>query len=140
MPRRRGPAAGVSGLAFRGDGVLLVQRGNEPNRGRWSLPGGGVEWGETLRTALVREIREETGLRARVGRLVEVEDIRIPRKGLPRYHFVVAVFRVRVIGGRLRAGAGEADARWVGIGDLDEIDLEETTRRLVAKCGALTHM
>ena len=132
MARRKGPAMGVSGLAFRGDCVLLVRRGHEPNRGKWSLPGGGVEWGEALLAALVREIREETGLRARPGRLIEVVDVRIPRGPRPRYHYVVAVFRAHVLGGQLRAGSEETDARWVRFAELGRLDVEETTRRLIA--------
>ena len=133
MARRRGPTVGVSGLSQRRGRVLLVQRGTPPNRWKWSLPGGGVEWGESLRDALVRELREETGLRVRPGRLVDVVDVRLPSRARLRYHFVVAVFRVRIMGGRLGPGAEEADARWVRLEDLDALDVEEVTRLLLKR-------
>jgi len=133
VARRRGPTVGVSGLARRKGRVLLVQRGTPPNRGKWSLPGGGVEWGETLRDALVREFREETGLRVRPEPLVDVLDVRLPSRAHLRYHFVVAVFRVRILGGRLRPGAEEADVRWVPVEDLDAFDVEEVTRLLLKR-------
>jgi 8-oxo-dGTP diphosphatase len=93
--------------------VLLVQRGREPLKGRWSIPGGLIEIGEMLHEALVREVREETGLEVEPIELVELLD-RIHREGeRVRYHYVIADYLCRVVGGMLKA-ADDADAvRWV---------------------------
>ena len=62
------PVLGVGAMIFEGDQVLLVERGNEPLKGWWSLPGGGVETGERLEAAMRREVREETGLEVEIVR------------------------------------------------------------------------
>ena len=93
--------------------VLLMRRGQEPAKGNWSLPGGGLELGESLTDGVVREVREETGLTVEPIELVELLD-RIHREGkLVRYHYVIADYLCRVIGGDMKA-ASDADAvRWV---------------------------
>ncbi len=130
--RPEAPIPAVSALLIRGDRVLLVRRGAEPNRGRWSLPGGAVEIGESVRHAVVREAREETGLRVAPGPVVGVEDVRVPKRGLPDYHFVLVVFRASRLGGALRAGSDAAEARWVRFRDLGTLDVTRTTLRSVA--------
>jgi len=93
--------------------VLLVRRGREPLKGHWSLPGGALELGESLADGLVREVREETGLTVEPVELVELID-RIHREGeRVRYHYVIADYLCRVVGGEMKA-ASDADAvRWV---------------------------
>ncbi|MFH0788247.1 MAG: NUDIX domain-containing protein, partial [Pseudomonadota bacterium] len=66
------PWLGVGGIIFQGDRVLLVKRGKEPGLGRWSIPGGVVEVGETVTSAVQREMEEETGLQVEILSLVEV--------------------------------------------------------------------
>jgi ADP-ribose pyrophosphatase YjhB (NUDIX family) len=93
--------------------VLLVRRGSEPLKGHWSLPGGMLELGEPLTAGVVREVEEETGLLVEAVELVELLD-RIHRDGnRVRYHYVIADYLCRVVGGELKA-ASDADAvRWV---------------------------
>ena len=93
--------------------VLLVQRGTEPAKGQWSIPGGLIDVGESLREAVAREVREETGLLVEPLELIELLD-RIHRHGdRVRYHYVIADYLCRVVGGTLLA-ASDADAvRWV---------------------------
>jgi 8-oxo-dGTP diphosphatase len=98
---------GVSGLIVREGRVLLVRRGKDPFRGYWSLPGGGVEPGETLREAVRREVREETGLDVRVGAVAGY------REGFEPRHHVVIAFRAEVVGGQLRAGDDAAECEFV---------------------------
>jgi len=107
------PLVGVGAVIVQEGRVLLVQRGREPLKGRWSIPGGLIEIGEMLHEALVREVREETGLEVEPIELVELLD-RIHREGeRVRYHYVIADYLCRVVGGMLKA-ADDADAvRWV---------------------------
>jgi len=93
--------------------VLLVQRGRDPMKGQWTLPGGVLEVGESLVEGVAREVREETGLEIEVLELVELLD-RIHREdGRVRFHYVIADYLCRVTGGELHA-ASDADAvRWI---------------------------
>ncbi len=106
------PLVGVGAVIVHQGRVLLVQRGREPMKGRWSIPGGLVETGEMLSEAVVREVREETGLEVEPVELIELLD-RIHREGeRVRYHYVIADYLCRVTGGTLKA-ASDADAvRW----------------------------
>lgn len=134
---------GVGGVVIDGDSVLLVRRAREPLKGKWSLPGGLVETGETLSSALRREIAEETGLRVRVEGVVEVLDYimhgsRRARRGNisrpARYHYVLVDFRCRVAGTRtLRASSDISEARWVPRRELGKYRLRAATLRVIEK-------
>src|SRR5512140_3693988 len=95
-----------------GGRVLLVQRGQPPLLGEWSLPGGAVEVGETLAAAIQREVFEETGLVVAVGPIVEVLDrMHADVDGRVEYHYVLVDYLCSVAGGQLRADSDAADAR-----------------------------
>lgn len=100
------PFVGVGAVIVHEGRVLLVKRRYEPLAGRWSLPGGGVELGETLEASVAREMLEETGLEVEVGPVIEVFD-RITRDddGRVRYHYVLVDYLCWPIGGHLRAGS-----------------------------------
>jgi ADP-ribose pyrophosphatase YjhB (NUDIX family) len=116
------PLVGVGAVIVNQGRVLLVQRGREPLKGHWSLPGGLVEVGESLKTAVIREVEEETGLLVEPVELIELLD-RIHREGERiRYHYVIADYLCRVTGGALKA-ASDADAvRWVERGEWNRPD------------------
>jgi len=107
------PLVGVGAVVVDQGRVLLVRRGAEPLKGHWSLPGGMLELGESLTAGVVREVEEETGLSVQVLDLIELLD-RIHLEGdRVRYHYVIADYLCRVVGGELNA-ASDADAvRWV---------------------------
>src|SRR5713226_697618 len=118
------PIVGVGAVIVRGDRVVLVRRGNEPRRGEWSLPGGVVELGETLRHAAEREAREETGLAVDAGEVLEVfESITPDAAGKMRFHYVLVDFLCRVRSGELRAGGDALEARWVTGEDLPPLKI-----------------
>ena len=128
------PIVGVGAVIIDQGRVLLVKRGNPPLLGEWSLPGGVVELGETLRAATEREAREETGLIVKAGEVLEVLDRIIPGKdGAPQYHYVLIDFFCRVEGGQLRAGGDAADARWATQADLAEYRLENPAMEVIKK-------
>jgi 8-oxo-dGTP diphosphatase len=109
-----GPILGVSALVVDQDELLLVRRSREPAAGRWAMPGGRVEPGETLVEAVVRELYEETGLEGVCGAyvgLVEVIE--------PDHHFVVLDFRAHLLAhGEPTAGDDVDEVRWVPLGEV----------------------
>jgi len=112
-----GPIVGVGAVVVRQGQVLLVQRGREPLKGRWSLPGGMLELGESLTQGVVREVQEETGLDVEAIELIELID-RIHKESGPsgervRYHYVIADYLCRVVGGTLQAASDAIAVRWV---------------------------
>lgn len=111
--------------------VLLVRRGNDPQRGRWSVPGGRVEAGESLRQAAAREALEETGLRVTIGR--ELWRVRVPAADGREYD--VHGFAADVIGGALAPGDDATDARWVAPGELDALTVTIGLRDLLRRAG-----
>lgn len=111
------PLVGIGAIIVAENRVLLVQRAHEPSMGKWSLPGGLLEVGESLPAGVAREVLEETGLEVEPVELIELLD-RIYRDGeRVRYHYVIADYLCRVKGGALQAGSDAAAARWVGRGE-----------------------
>ena len=114
------PVIAVGVVLLDGDRVLLVRRGRPPLQGQWTIPGGGVEVGETLREAALRELQEETGLSADIGPIVEVVERITPGTdpARPRYHYVIIDFLGTAPVGELRASSDADEARWVPLCEL----------------------
>lgn len=96
---------------FRGDDVLLIRRGKPPFKGHWSIPGGKVEYGETMRDAVVREISEETGITAAVLGLIDAFDA--PPAGPDAPHFALIDFACEWVSGEAVAADDAMDAEFV---------------------------
>jgi ADP-ribose pyrophosphatase YjhB (NUDIX family) len=107
------PLVGVAGVVIQGDEVLLIKRKHEPLKGQWSLPGGVLELGETVREGVEREILEETGLRVRALDVVNVMDAIHRERGSVKYHFVLIDFLCEVVSGVMEAATDAHEARWV---------------------------
>lgn len=132
------PIVGVGAVILDGDRVLLVKRGQPPLAGEWSLPGGGVEAGETLAAAVQREVFEETGLIVAVGPIVEVLDrIHPDAEGRVQFHYVLIDYLCTVVGGSLHPQSDAADAQWVRTGDLPAWQLQKITLDVVMKAAQL---
>jgi 8-oxo-dGTP diphosphatase len=128
------PVLGVGALILEGDSVLLIQRGREPLRGYWSLPGGAVETGELLTDALRREVREETGLEVEVLRLVEVFERILPDEaGAVRHHYVLLDYLCRTTLGEARAGDDAMDVRWIPRSELSRYQITAGTLNVIEK-------
>jgi ADP-ribose pyrophosphatase YjhB (NUDIX family) len=133
------PIVGVGGVVFVGGRVLLIKRRFEPLAGRWSLPGGALEVGETLAEGLAREMVEETGLDVDVGPVVDVFD-RITRdeRGRPRFHYVLVDFLCTVRAGTPVAGSDVAEVALVEMDDLARYDLTPKTCEVIGRARTLS--
>jgi ADP-ribose pyrophosphatase len=122
---------GVGGVVLIEGRVVLIRRGKEPLRGRWVIPGGTVELGETLQEALVREMQEETGILVRPREVVLVFD-RIQREGASvEYHYVIIDYACDYVSGELRAGSDADEVALVAPDDLRRYDLPPQALDLV---------
>ena len=111
---------------------MLIRRGKEPRKDQWSIPGGHLEWGESLHDALLREVHEETGLTVELIGLIDAVDlITQDGSGNVTRHYVLIDFAVRAIAGDLRAGSDAAEAHWVPFSQIDEYPLWSETRRII---------
>jgi ADP-ribose pyrophosphatase YjhB (NUDIX family) len=125
---------GVGALIIEQGRILLVERGREPLKGYWSLPGGAVETGEGLECAIRREVLEETGLEIEVLTLIEVfERITIDDSGQAEYHFVLIDYLCRPIGGALCAADDASRAEWFTPDEIATLRITEGTPAVIAK-------
>ena len=128
------PVAAVGIACFNADGeVLLIQRGTPPRLGEWSIPGGKLEWGETLKAAALRELVEETGVEAQIVGLIDVVDgIFTSRStGGTTRHFVLIDYLARHVSGDPIAGDDAANACFVPLRDLTDYHLWDETLRTI---------
>ena len=128
------PLVGVGAVIVKKNRVLLIRRGTPPLLGEWSLPGGVLECGETLREAVVREAREETGLVVESSEMLGVYE-RVIRddEGRVRYHYVLIDFLCRPLSGDPKAGSDAEDVRWFTREELPALNLAYDANDVVLK-------
>ena len=126
------PLVGVGAVIVEAGRVVLVRRAAEPMAGQWSIPGGLLELGETLRAGAAREALEETGLQVEPGEVLEVLDRIVPdANGKPRFHYVLIDFLCRARGGALAPADDVARAEWVRRKDLARYRLTEGAAEVI---------
>jgi ADP-ribose pyrophosphatase YjhB (NUDIX family) len=131
-PRR--PMLGVGALIFDEDRILMAERGGEPLKGWWSIPGGLVETGESLDAAIRREVREETGLAVCPLGVIEIfERIMRDSQGAAEYHYVLIDYICRVDDGTACAGDDVSRVEWVRQADLTQLHITEGTLAVIEK-------
>jgi len=131
------PYLAVSAAIFRAERVLIVRRGVPPMQGIYTLPGGGVELGETLEQALIREVREETGLAIEPLCIAGYREV-IARdaQGEVERHFVILPFAARYVGGEISLNEELAEAHWLSPAELSGLKTTEGLAEIVAAAGA----
>ncbi|MEP6644409.1 MAG: NUDIX hydrolase [Acidobacteriaceae bacterium] len=126
------PIAGVGAIVIDHGRVLLIKRGGPPLQGEWSIPGGAMELGETVREAVVREVFEETGLVVEAVELLGVFD-RVVKDGQGKilYHYVLVDFLCRRVRGEVRASEDADDARWFSVEEVKAVPLAKDTAEVI---------
>lgn len=126
------PLVGVGAIIIEDGRVLLVKRGHPPLAGEWSIPGGVLELGETVREAAAREAREETCLMVEPAELLGVYD-RVLRDDAGRilYHFVLIDFLCRPVKGEARAADDADEVHWFTLAETEDLGLPDDTAEVV---------
>ena len=128
------PLVGVGAVIVDQGRVVVVRRSHEPLKGEWSIPGGVLELGETLRAGAIREALEETGLTVEPGEVLEVFDriVQDP-EGRTQFHYVLIDFLCRPVGGEVKAGSDAADVHWFIRDELPALNLAYDANEVVLK-------
>jgi ADP-ribose pyrophosphatase YjhB (NUDIX family) len=129
------PLVGVGAIIVQEGRVALIKRGHPPLMGQWSIPGGVLEVGETMREAAVREAREETSLMVETGEFLGVFD-RVVRDeaGRVQYHYVLIDFLCRPVAGELRADGDADEVKWFTWEEVCRLPLAKDTAEVI-RCG-----
>ncbi|MGC2109623.1 MAG: NUDIX hydrolase [Candidatus Korobacteraceae bacterium] len=128
------PIIGVGAVIVDAGRILLVRRATEPLKGEWSVPGGMLELGETLRDGVRREVLEETGIEVEPGEVLDVFDsIFTDALGRTEYHYVLIDYLCRLVSGEAIAASDVSDVRWVTADALPAMNLRQSIEQVVRK-------
>ncbi|MGH9709324.1 MAG: NUDIX hydrolase [Candidatus Acidiferrales bacterium] len=133
------PVIAVGGVVISDARVLLIRRGQPPLEGRWSIPGGLLELGETIAQAIERELMEEAGVQVRPLELIEIYEkvLRLANQP-PQYHFVILDYLCELLGGNAQAGTDVTDVAWSTEDELDRFNLTTEAKRVVKRAFIMT--
>ena len=138
VPNLIAPKAAVGAVVVEKGKVLLVKRKYPPKKGKWAIPGGSVNLGESLQAAAEREIREETGLIIHAREPVHTFDlIERDSKGDVVFHYVIVDLRAEFVSGDLHPADDVSDAGWFGPEEINDLDTSEATITLLRKLAFL---
>lgn len=128
------PVVGIGAVIVENGSILLEKRKNDPGRGKWSIPGGKVELGESLEQTVIREVQEETGLVVDEPELIDVvSQVTLDESGKVKYHYVIVDYLVKVKGGTARAASDAAKLEWVRLEEVEKRDLTKSFRGFFEK-------
>ena len=128
------PIIAVAAVIVENDRFVLVKRATPPHKGEWTIPGGMLECGESLREAVIREAHEETSLIVKPIALIEVfERIIRNETGQIQFHYVIMDYLCQVIDGAVQAGEDAADARWFTEAELNGLQVTEGILQVLKK-------
>jgi ADP-ribose pyrophosphatase YjhB (NUDIX family) len=134
------PLLGVGAVVLKDGHVLLIERGQEPLKGWWTLPGGLVEVGERLECAIRREVLEETGLEVRpVDTAAIFERIMPDVEGNTEYHYVIVDYLCELAGGTLQPASDVSDAQWVPLDRLEHVHMAPGTPPVIERAVRMMH-
>jgi 8-oxo-dGTP diphosphatase len=123
------PVVGIGAVIINQGKIALIKRGNEPSKGKWTIPGGLVELGENLQAAVIRETKEETCLEVDNPCLIDVVDnVDLDEQGKVKYHYVIIDYLVHVKAGTIKAASDAAELRWVPFDEVEDYNLTASFR------------
>ena len=123
------PVVGIGAVIIQDGKIALIKRGNEPSKGKWTIPGGLVELGESLDAAVIRETKEETCLDVDNPCLIDVVDnVDLDEQGKIKYHYVIIDYLVHVKAGEIQAASDAAELRLVPFGEVENYNLTASFR------------
>jgi ADP-ribose pyrophosphatase YjhB (NUDIX family) len=123
------PVVGVGAVIVRAGKIALIKRGNEPSKGKWTIPGGLVELAESPEVAVMREAKEETGLDVENPILFDVvSNVDLDEQGKVKYHYVIIDYLVQVKSGQAVAASDAEELRWVPFDEVEAFDLTASFR------------
>lgn len=128
------PVVGVGAVIVCNGKILLEKRRSEPGKGKWSVPGGLVELGESTEQAVVREVKEETGLDVENPELIDVvNNIILDENGEVKYHFVIVDYFLKLKGGDLNAADDAEELNWVALTEAENYNITKTLREFLKR-------
>lgn len=123
------PVVGVGAVIIKDCSIALIKRGNEPSRGKWTIPGGLVELAESPEQAVIRETKEEVGLDVENPELIDVvSNVDYDEAGKVKYHYVIVNYLVRVTAGNAEAASDAVELQWVPFDNVETYNLTASFR------------
>jgi 8-oxo-dGTP diphosphatase len=134
------PFAAVSVVVMKNKSVLLIKRAHDPKTGYYSVPGGVVDLGEKFEDAAIREVEEETGIKIKIERLIDVIDNITQDENGVRFHYVLIGVLAKAVGGTFISSNESLDTRWVPFDELTNYPLTNTATHFFKKLEILPKM
>ena len=123
------PIVGIGSVIIQDGKIALIKRGNEPSKGKWTIPGGLVELGESVEATVIRETKEETCLDVENPQLIDVVgNVDLDEQGKVKYHYVIIDYLVHVKSGNIQAASDAAELRWVPFKEVEDYNLTASFR------------
>lgn len=126
------PIISAGGVIIINGKILMIKRKNEPESGKWTIPGGAINIGEKIKDGLKREILEETGVNVDVKNLIDVtEKIAKDNHGVIKYHYVIVDYLCEYVSGEIKASSDAQEVRLISYDDIDKYELCNGTKGII---------